>query len=107
MGCGFNPWSGKTPHSMEQLSLDTTTTDPRSRAREPQLLSPGALEPVAHGGEQPPLTTTRESLSMATKTQHSQKEINKSLKSKRNEKSREMKEKMTCQSLSPTPNRDS
>ena len=35
MGHGFDPWSGKTPHAEEQLSLCTTTT-------EPGLQSPGA-----------------------------------------------------------------
>ena len=25
---GFEPWSGKIPHSAEQLSLCTTTTEP-------------------------------------------------------------------------------
>ena len=55
-------------------------------ARVPQLLKPVHLEPVLHdkrshcnekpahhNEEQPPLATTRESLSAATKTQHSQK----------------------------------
>ena len=27
-GCGFNPWSEKTPHAMEQLSLCAGTTEP-------------------------------------------------------------------------------
>ena len=27
-GCGFNPWSGKIPHSLEQLNPHTTTTEP-------------------------------------------------------------------------------
>ena len=26
--CGFNPWSGKIPHVMEQLSPSTTTAEP-------------------------------------------------------------------------------
>ena len=25
---GFDPWSGKIPHAMEQLSWRTTTTEP-------------------------------------------------------------------------------
>ena len=33
---GFNPWSGKTPHATEQLSLHTTATKPmHSRACAP------------------------------------------------------------------------
>ena len=27
-GHGFEPWSGKIPHAMEQLSPGTTTTEP-------------------------------------------------------------------------------
>ena len=62
----------------------------RSGAREPQLLKPACLEPVLrnkrshssekpahHNEEQPPLAATRESLHAATKTQRSQKWINK------------------------------
>ena len=37
---GLSP--GKIPHAVEQLSLHTTTTEPASRACEPQLLSPCA-----------------------------------------------------------------
>ena len=28
---GFDPWSGMTPHAVEQLSLSTTTTEPVSQ----------------------------------------------------------------------------
>ena len=35
-GHGFEPWSRKIPHAMEQLSLHVTTTE----ARVPQLLKP-------------------------------------------------------------------
>ena len=38
----FNPWSGKTPHDTEQLSPHAIIIEPTSRARKPQLLSPGA-----------------------------------------------------------------
>ena len=68
-------------HMSQLLSL-------HSRAREPQLLSPRATttegrtprarapqqeKPAHRNEEQPPLITTRESLRVATKTQHSQK----------------------------------
>ena len=42
MGYGFDPWSGKIPPALEQLSLCTTTTEPYSRAKEPQPFSPCA-----------------------------------------------------------------
>ena len=46
---GFNPWSRKIPHAVEQLSSCTTTTDLiLSRAQEPQLLSTGAATTEAH-----------------------------------------------------------
>ena len=41
---GLDPWSGKTPHAAEQLSLCTTTTEPvlwsNYWAHEPRLLKP-------------------------------------------------------------------
>ena len=54
---GFDPWCGKIPRTMEQLSLCATTTEPVSRAWEPQLLSPHvatteALRPRAHALQQ-------------------------------------------------------
>ena len=44
----FNPWSGKIPHALGQLSHTPQLWSLCSRAREPQLLSPEpcALEPV-------------------------------------------------------------
>ena len=37
---GFGPWSGKTPHAKEQLSLRAPTTEPVLGACVPQLLKP-------------------------------------------------------------------
>ena len=47
---GLIPGRGtKIPHAMGQLNPHATTTEPAcSRARAPQLESPGALEPVHH-----------------------------------------------------------
>ena len=83
-GHHFDPWLGKIPRAIEQLSpCATTTTKPT-----PQLLKPRYLEPMLrrrshckekpmhHHEEQPPLTATRESVSAATKTQHNQKQSN-------------------------------
>ena len=53
---GFNPWSRKIPHPMEQLSLSFTTE----------------LSPCSETREYPPLITTRESPCTAMKTQHTQ-----------------------------------
>ena len=47
-GHRFNPWSGKIPHAMEQLSPCATTTEPTSL-----LLKPARLEPVLCN-EKPP-----------------------------------------------------
>ena len=71
---------------MVQRSASATTTELRSRAREPQLLKAMCLEPVLINKkmititslciatrERPPLTATRKSLSTATETQHNQK----------------------------------
>ena len=49
----FNPWSGKIPHAVEQLSLCTTSTEPvhhKYWAHAPQVLSPctTSTEPVHH-----------------------------------------------------------
>ena len=69
---GFEPWSGKIPHTAEQLG--------------PWATEPAQLEPVLHNkrgrdSERPPhcdeewspLATTRENPRTETKTQHSQK----------------------------------
>ena len=44
-GCRFNPWSGKTPHAVRQLSLYTTILNPSSRVWETQLPKLSRLEP--------------------------------------------------------------
>ena len=47
----FNPWSGKIPHAVEQLSLCTTSTEPvhhKYWACAPQVLSPCAATAEAH-----------------------------------------------------------
>ena len=43
-GHGFNPWSGKIPHAVGQLSSCATITEPPG----PQLLKPERLKPVLH-----------------------------------------------------------
>ena len=63
MGHGLDPCSRKIPHTMEQLSLCTTTnvctlepTGHNYRACVPQLLKPGCLKPVlqrSHLSEKP------------------------------------------------------
>ena len=65
-GHGFEPWSGKIPHAVEQLGPWATTTEP------------ARLEPVLRNkrgrySEWPPLAATRESPRTETKTQHSHK----------------------------------
>ena len=45
---GFDPWSGKILHAVEQLSLWVKATSVCSRAREPQLLNPSAATTEAH-----------------------------------------------------------
>ena len=79
-GHRFDPWSGKIPHAMEQLSPRATATEARvPGARAPQQEKPPQWEahcsekPVHRNDKQPPLTATRESLSAATKTQRSHK----------------------------------
>ena len=80
-GQGFNPWSGKVPHAVEQQSLCTTTTEacvlslPWVTNTEPvchnywglhaQSLHPATRihhteQPVHCNEKQPPLTATRE-----------------------------------------------
>ena len=71
MGHGFNPWSGKIPHAVGQLSSCATITEPPG----PQLLKPERLKPVLHNKkshltekpayhnkESPLLAATRENL---------------------------------------------
>ena len=55
---GFNPWSGKVPHVLGQLSLDMATIETVPRAWELQLLKLSCLEPMScskrsHHGEKP------------------------------------------------------
>ena len=73
-GHGFEPWSGKIPHAMEQLGLWAATTEPvrlelvlrNKRGRDSE-------RPAHRDEEWPPLAATRESPRTETKTQHSQK----------------------------------
>ena len=60
-GHRFNPQPGKTPHAMEQLSPQVTTTEAQA---------PGVCGPQQ---EKPLLTATRENTRKATKTLRSQK----------------------------------
>ena len=43
---GFHSWSGKIPHTLEQLSLCATLLSLCSRAQAPHLLKPELLEPM-------------------------------------------------------------
>ena len=81
-----DPWSGKIPHTMEQLLSPSQLLSLCPRVQEPHILKPVCLEPATgettsmrsprtSAQEYPPLTATRESLSTATKTQHSHKEV--------------------------------
>ena len=45
---GFNPWSGKTPHAVEQLSLCATTIEPVLQSSYAATTEPRALEPELH-----------------------------------------------------------
>ena len=70
--CGFNPWSGKIPHAVEQLSPCTTTKAcaPELGRRNCWAHSPYSLCSIAREAttsglctatrEEPPLTTIRE-----------------------------------------------
>ena len=61
-GQGFNPWSRKIPHTLGQLSLCVTTTEPtRLRVRVLQREATTMRSPH---------TTARETPCTATKTQH-------------------------------------
>ena len=76
-GHGFEPWSGKIPHTAEQLGPWATITEPARL--EPVLRNKRGRDserPVHRNGEWPPLATTRESPHTETKTQHSHKLIN-------------------------------
>ena len=73
---GFEPWSGKIPHAVEQLGPWATTTEPA--CLEPVLCNKRGHdnERPAHCDEEwPPLAATGESPHTETKTQHSQKYI--------------------------------
>ena len=50
MGYGFDPWSGKIPPALEQLSVCTTATEPHSRAGAATLY-PWAAATEAPAGE--------------------------------------------------------
>ena len=73
-GHGFEPWSGKIPHAVEQLGPWATTTEPA--CLEPVLCNKRGRDserPAHHDEEWPPLAATRESPRTEAKTQHSQK----------------------------------
>ena len=91
--CGghrFDPWFGKIPHTLGQLRLCTTATDPdlwSPRATTTKIHAPWSLcstrEAIAIRNsprEQPLLSTTRESLYAAMKNPRSQKYIKKKKK---------------------------
>ena len=80
-GHGFEPWSGKIPHAVEQLGPWATTTEPVRL--EPVLRSKRGCDserPAHHDEEWPPLAATRGSPRTETKTQHSQKKKKKKKK---------------------------
>ena len=68
---GFDPWSGRILHAVEQLRPCTQLPSLCSRAGELRPPSSHAEEPVLCNEEQPQLITAGESLHKATKTQHS------------------------------------
>ena len=73
-GHGFEPWSGKIPHAMEQLGPWATITEPARL--EPVLRNKRGCEnerPAHRDEESPPLAATRESPRTEMKTQHSHK----------------------------------
>ena len=73
-GHGFEPWSEKIPHAVEQLGPWATTTEPARL--EPVLRNKRGRDnekPVHRDEEWPPLAATRESPRTETKTQHSHK----------------------------------
>ena len=76
-GHGFEPWSGKIPHAVEQLGPWTTTAEPARL--EPVLRNKRGRDserPAHRDEEWPPLAAARESPSTETKTQHSNQSIN-------------------------------
>ena len=73
-GHGFEPWSGKIPHAVEQLGPWAATTE--SAHLEPVLHNKRGCDserPVHCDEEWRPLAATRESPHTETKTQHSPK----------------------------------
>ena len=66
---GFDPWSGKIPHAVEQLSPCTTTTEPvlynpratTTEARAPRAHAPQQEKPLQRGATamRNPHTTTK------------------------------------------------
>ena len=76
-GHGFEPWSGKIPHAVEQLDLWATITEPARL--EPVLRNKRGRDsdrPVHRDEEWPLLAAAGESPRTETKTQHSHKLIN-------------------------------
>ena len=73
-GHGFEPWSGKIPHAVEQLGPCTTTTEPARLQPVVRDKRGRDSERPTHGDEAwPPLAATGESPRTETKTQHSHK----------------------------------
>ena len=64
---GLDPWSGKITHAVNQPGLWAPTTDPSSRAPEPQLLKPTCLEPAPHNKRSPSITARECPLLAATR----------------------------------------
>ena len=70
----FNPWSGKTPHAVEPLSLGATTTE--HMHLEPTLCKKKSYhneKPTHHSYRGAPTPHTRERLQAVTEIQHSHK----------------------------------
>ena len=71
-GTRVDPWSGGTPHTVEQLNQCATLLKPARLG--PELRQRNRCnEKPEQLGEQPPLAKTRESVYTAVKTQCSQK----------------------------------
>ena len=73
---GFNSWSFKIPHIVEQLSPKATTTESYHGDNALQRETTAMRRPLAHPEKRPLAHNEKKALS-ATKTQHSLKEINK------------------------------
>ena len=81
-GHGFNPWSRKIPHSVEQLSLGVTTSEPMCcKYWSPQALEPALCNKRSHTMRSPHTTTESsphllqlEKAHAAVKTQHRKKQ---------------------------------